>query len=89
MLLFSVAHEPLDEVCVQVASSEIRVREDSSMQGYRGLDPLDDKHLQSAPHPSDSFVAVAPVDDQLGDKRVVIRRDDAAESTRTPVPPGS
>src|SRR2546426_9336277 len=46
------------------------------MQGDRGLDPLDDKHLQSAPHPSDSFVAVAPVDDQLGDKRVVIRRGD-------------
>ena len=41
------------------------------------LMPFDDRHLERALHPRDRFLAVAAVDDDLRDHRVVVRRDRA------------
>ena len=47
------------------------------MERDRRLDALDDGHLERAPHPRDRFLAVAPVHDDLGDQRIVVRRNGA------------
>ena len=45
------------------------------MERDRGLDPLDHHFLQRALQPHDAALSRAAIDDQLGDHRIVIRRD--------------
>ena len=47
------------------------------MQGDGSLDAFDDEHLKRSLHPADGFRAVTPLNDQLGDQRIVVRRDDS------------
>src|SRR5690606_2052790 len=42
------------------------------MEGNGGLDPVDDKFLQSPLHPDDDFFPRLPADDQLGDHGVIV-----------------
>src|SRR5579862_2261732 len=69
--------EVLHERRADLAGDEVRVVEDAQMQRDRRLDPLDDRHLERSLHPCDRLGAVAAMDNDLGDHRVVIRRDRA------------
>src|SRR5882757_7265153 len=60
---------------VKPAGSEVRIGQDSPVQRYRRLDAFDDKHFQSALHAANGFGAVATLYDQLGDHRIVVRRN--------------
>ena len=53
---------------------EVRFVEDLELQRHRGLDALDDRHLERSPHARDRLLPVAAVHDDLGDHRVVVRR---------------
>ena len=55
-------------------SGSLRIRRCS---GIDGLDAFDDRHLERAAHAGDRLRAVAAVHDDLGDHRVVVRRDRA------------
>ena len=55
-------------------SGSLRMRRCS---GMRRLDALDHRHLQRAAHPRDGLLAIAPVDDDLRDQRIVVRRNQA------------
>ena len=59
------------------AGAEARVREDRLVQGDGGFDSLHHELAERALHLGDGFGAVAAVDDELGDQRVVVGRDDA------------
>ena len=45
--------------------------------GMRGVDSLDDEHLQRARHARDGLIAVLAAHDQLGDQRIVVGRHHA------------
>ncbi len=47
------------------------------VQRNRGLDAFDHRHLERPLHPRDRFLAIAAVHDDLGDHRVVVRRNRA------------
>src|SRR3954447_26109900 len=64
--------QPLDRV---VAGEELGVADQLLVEGYGGLHPLDNELLERALEAADAAVAVGPVDDQLADHAVVIRRD--------------
>ena len=52
------------------------VGEDALVERQRGLDAFDDEHFEGAAHARDGFGAVAAADDELGDQRIVVGRDD-------------
>ena len=68
--------ESFEEVGVEFAGREVGVGEDALVQRERGLDALDDEHLQGPAHAGDGFGAVASANDELGDQRIVVGRDD-------------
>ena len=56
--------------------------EDGLVQGDRGVDSLHHELAERALHARDGFGAVDTVDDELGDERVVVGRDDALSVLR-------
>ena len=70
-------HEPLHEARAEPAGDEVRIAQDLQVERNRRLDAVDDRHLERAAHPGDRLGPVAAVGDDLGDQRVVVRRDRA------------
>lgn len=60
---------------MNVPIDKIRVIHQLLMEWNRGLDALDDKLFKCALHAGDGFFACRGIGNQLGDQRVVIRRD--------------
>src|SRR4051812_6111482 len=69
--------ETFHERGVQLAGDEFRIDEDAQVQRNGRLDALDHRHLERPLHARDRFAAVAAVDDDLRDHRIVVRRDRA------------
>src|SRR5262249_44684270 len=67
--------KPIHEGGAETTGHEVRVAHDFQMERNRGLDALHDRHLKGPAHPRDRLLAVTPVDDDLCNHRVVIRRD--------------
>src|SRR6267142_5210639 len=61
---------------VEPAAGEFGVGENLAVQWNGGLDALDDEHLQRALHAADGLGAIAAFDDELGDQRIVVWRND-------------
>src|ERR1700730_16346324 len=78
--LFSVrSHQSFDDMGVETTGREVGIGKNSALQRDRGLDALDDEHLQGALHAADGLGTVPPLDDQLGNHRVVVGGDDRVE----------
>src|SRR5690606_34466625 len=56
------------------ARLEVGVVQHLEMHGHRGVDALDDGHLERASHARDGFLARPAVRHELRDERVVVRR---------------
>src|SRR5262249_29713769 len=56
-------HVALHERGAETAGHEVGIREDLQVQRNRGLDPLDDGHLERPPHARDRLLAIAAVHD--------------------------
>ncbi len=54
-----------------------RIRKDFLMQRDRGIDSLHHELREGTFHLGNGLVAIDTVDDELGDERIVIGRDDA------------
>ena len=67
----------LHEAGVKVAAAEVGVGEDLLMHGDRRLNALHDELRQRSLHLGNRLGAVVAVDDQLGDQRIVVGRDNA------------
>ena len=76
-LAFVALEETLHELRIEFAGAEFLILEDFAVQGNRGVDSLDDEHPQSPLHALHSLFAIFSVSDDLGDERIVIRRDDS------------
>ena len=61
---------------IEIPRGKIRIGENPAVQRDRRLDAFDDEHLESPLHAANRFGAVAPLDDQLCDHRIVVRRND-------------
>src|SRR3954470_5326025 len=72
-----LGEETFHERGVQLAGDEVRIDEDAQVQRNGRLDALDHRHLERPLHARDRFGAVAAVDDDLRDHRIVVRRDRA------------
>ena len=76
-LALARCEEPLHEAGREPAGDGTPGRAGSRWcSGIEVLDALDDEEVERPPHAGDRLLAVAAVDDQLGDQRVVVRRDD-------------
>src|ERR1700722_837668 len=67
--------ESLDESRIKVSRSEIRVGQNAPMERNRGENPLHNKHSQSTAHARNRLAAVLTSYDELGNKRIIIRRN--------------
>jgi len=76
-LLGAAGQEIFHEAGVEVTGAEGGVAEDFLVHGDGGLDALDDELAEGALHFGDGFGAVVAMDDELGDERIVVGRDDA------------
>src|SRR5579863_4594897 len=61
---------------VETAGNEIGIFHNFFMERNRSLNALDDKLVESARHARDGFGAVVTKSNELGDQRIIIRRDD-------------
>src|ERR1700674_1267063 len=71
------SEKTVHEGSAQSAGDEIRIGDDAQVQRNAGFDSLDHRHLESAAHSGYRFLTVAPVDDDFGNHRVVVRCDRA------------
>src|SRR5579875_1954688 len=62
---------------VEAASDKIGIFHNFFVQRNGSLNSFDDKLIERAGHTRDGFGAVIAKSDELGDKRIVIRRDDS------------
>ena len=67
---------------VELSRDEIGIRQYPLMQRNGGLDAFHHESVQPAVHPGDGFGARVAVRDDLGDQRVIVRRDHAIGITR-------
>src|SRR5580658_5093306 len=74
---FRLRQESLDKPGIEIARAEIRVGQNSPVQRNRGVDSFHNKHSQGAAHARNGFVAVLATHHQLGNQRVIIRRNRA------------
>src|ERR1041385_2403286 len=51
--------------------------EDTAMQWDRGMNALDDEHVERASHARDRLFAVFAADNELGNQRVIVRRNNS------------
>jgi len=65
-------------VGVQPTFDEIGVIDQATVEGEVGLDAFDHELVERAAQALDGRVAVLGVDDQLGQQRIVVRRNDVA-----------
>src|SRR5437762_12547946 len=61
---------------IVIPSHESGIRHDSTMQWNRRFDAFNDEHLEGPLHAPDGFRAVAAFDDEFGNHRVIVWRDD-------------
>src|SRR5260370_37160507 len=75
--LFSIRSEQsFDEVSIELPGGKIRISQNPAVQRDGRLDAFDDEHLKRAFHAADSLRAVASLDNQLCNHRIVIWRYD-------------
>src|SRR5260370_16905332 len=75
--LFSIRSEQsFDEVGIELPGGKIRISQNPAVQRDGRLDAFDDEHLKRAFHAADSLRAVASLDNQLCNHRIVIWRYD-------------
>ena len=67
-----------NEAGVELPTYELRVGQQGGLEGDVAADATDHEGIERLSHLGNGLVAVAPVDDQLGDHRVVVHRDLAA-----------
>src|SRR5204863_10217079 len=74
---FSVRSEQsFEEGGIDLPRNKVWIGQNSAVQRDRGLAAIDDEHLERPIHAADSFGAVASLDDQLCNHRIVVRRND-------------
>src|SRR2546428_687642 len=66
----------VDEAGRDVAPEEVRILEDPQVERDRGLDPLQDRHLQGGPQAPYRLGAGPGGGDELGEQGVVVGSDD-------------
>src|ERR1700680_4168693 len=71
------------KIRVDLTRHELLVCMNALMQRDRGVNPFDDKHLQSAAHACDRLGPILSVRDQLGNQRIVVRRNDSVRISRS------
>src|SRR5580704_18211672 len=69
--------EALNKGRIKLSRAKIRISQNAPMQWNGCKYPLHDKHLKRPRHARNRFVAVFTAHDQLGDQRIIIRRNDA------------
>src|SRR5580765_2999521 len=74
-LFFDAREQALNVFGVDIAGAEFFVGQNAAVQWNGGMNAFYDKHFQGALHPHDGFSAVFAKRNQLGDQRVIIRRD--------------
>ena len=67
--------QAIQKMGVQAARLEIGLGKNALVQRNGSLDALDHEHFQRAAHARNGLGAVAAAHDQLGDQRIVVRRD--------------
>src|SRR5580698_2791931 len=72
---FCLRQKSFNEPRIKLTCPEVRVGKNSPMQRNRRVHALDDKHLQCPRHPRDRLVAILAAYDQLGNQRIIVRRD--------------
>src|SRR5260370_13130379 len=76
MLLSMRDEQSFDEVGIELPGGKIRISQNPAVQRDGRLDAFDDEHLKRAFHAADSLRAVASLDNQLCNHRIVIWRYD-------------
>src|SRR6266850_5756226 len=81
--LFSVRSEqPFNKVSIKLPRRKVRISQNPPMQWYGSLDAFYDEHLERALHTPYGLGPVAPFDDQLGNHRIVVWRNDGVRVCR-------
>src|SRR5262245_42501048 len=65
---------PLQELGVDLPRHEFGIADDSREEGDRGGHPFEDEAVQRLAHPRQRLGPIAPVHDDLGEERIVVRR---------------
>src|ERR1700686_949750 len=74
---FLLRQKSFDEAGIEIPRPEFRVRQNPPVQRNRRIDSFHDKHSQRAAHARDGFAAILTTDHQLGNQRIIIRRNRA------------